>query len=156
MSIITAIKSNYGKYIARGVGALAVGLVARDAHQFGKIKADMEMKTKNGIAAEYYLYNTMEMDKPSQTKTGMQNAVFNYEMDNNFRGFVNAGIGYFKGLFSSAIHDIVPLALGTTALLAKSKALFKGSAIGLAVYGAYAFIKDGLGWGKHNPAKLSH
>lgn len=156
MSIITAIKNNYGRYIARGIGAVAVGLVARDAHYFGKIKADMEMKTKNANAADYYLNNTLEMDKPSKTKSDMQGGVFRYELDNGFRGFVNAGIGYFKGLFSGIVHDIVPLALGTTALLSKSKTLFKGSAIGLAAYGVYAFLKDGLGWGKHNEAKLNH
>ena len=156
MSVITAIRNNYGKYIARGIGAVTLGLVARDAHYFGKIKADMEMKTKSANAADYYLHNTMDLDKPSKTKSDLQNFVFKYELDNNFRGFVNAGVGYVKGLFSGITHDIVPLALGTTALLAKSKTLFKGSAIGLAAYGVYAIIKDGLGWGKHNPSKLTH
>ncbi len=155
MSIITAIKNNYGRYIARGVGAVAIGLVARDAHYFGKVKADMEMKTKNANATDYYLHNTQELDKPSRTKSDLQGAVFRYELDNNFRGFVNSGVGYIKGLLGGITHDIVPLVLGTTALFAKSKALFKGSAIGLAAYGIYAFFKDGLGWGKHNPSKFN-
>lgn len=154
MSIISAIRNNYGKYIAKGVGAVAIGLVARDAHNFAKIQADMYMKTKNADASEYYLNNTLELDKPSQVKTDLQNAVFHYEMDNNFRGFINAGIGYFKGLFGGLVHDVVPLVLGTTALLAKNKTVAKFSAIGLAANAAYVFIKDGLGIGKHNATKL--
>ena len=150
MSIITAIKSNYGKYLARGVGATALYLVARDAHNFGKIQSDIEKKKKNAKAAQYYLNNTLTVDKPSKTKIDLQNAVYKYELSDQLRGFVNSIIGYFKGLGSMLVNDVVPLGLGLTALLAKKRALplAKLSAGGLGVYAIYSFFKDGLGIGK--------
>lgn len=154
MSIISAIKSaDYGKYITRGVGAAALYLVARDAHAYGKIQADADMKTKNAEAAHYYLNNTLTLDKPSITKAKMQDMIYKFELDDNLRGFINSCTGYFKGLGSSLISDTPPLMLGLAALLAKGKGLIvaKGSAIGLAAMATYSFIKDGLGIGK-NPS----
>ena len=55
MSVITAIKSNYGKYLARGAGAAALYFIARDAHNFGKIRSDIEVQSKNAKAAQYFL-----------------------------------------------------------------------------------------------------
>lgn len=150
MKIISAIKSNYGKYLARGAGAAALYLVARDAHAFGKIQSEIEMKSKNAKAAQYYLNNTLTLDKPSVTKTKLQNAVYRYELNDNLRGFINSSIGYFKGFGSMLVNDVIPLGLGLTALFAKKKAvpLAKASAWGLAGLGVYSFLKDGLGIGK--------
>ncbi len=143
---------NYGKYISRGVGAAALYLVARDAHVYGKIKADEHMKTKNADAALYYLNNTQTINKPSMTQIQLKDAVYKYELDNNIRGFINSGVGYFKGLGSMLVSDVVTLGLGIGALFAKGRALplAKTSAIGLAGIGIYSLIKDGFGIGKQN------
>lgn len=141
---------NYGKYLAKGVGAVALCLVARDAHVYGKIKADEHMKTKNADAALYYYNNTQTINKPSMSQINLKDAVYKYELDDNLRGFINSGVGYFKGLGSMLVSDVVALGLGMGALFAKSGALAKASAIGLAVMGAYSFVKDGLGIGKQN------
>ena len=154
MSIITAIKNNYGKYIAKGVGATALYLCARDAHVYGKIRSDENVKTKNAIASHYYLNNTLTLDKPSITKNKLQNGVLRFELSQNIRGFVNSFTGYFKGLGSSLVSDVVPLGLGLAALLSKNRNLAKGSAIGLAALGVLSFFKDGLGIGKSNHVKL--
>lgn len=152
MSIISAVKNNYGKYLARGVGAAALYLVARDAHAYGKVKADIDLKSKNAKAAQYYLNNTLTINKPSLTQSRMKDAVYKYELDDNLRGFINSTTGYFKGITSMLVSDVGALCLGLGAILAKGRALplAKASAIGLAVMGAYSFIKDGLGIGKPN------
>lgn len=153
MSILSAIKSaDYGKYIARGVGAAALYLCARDAHVYGKIQADAHMKTCNAKAAHYYLNNSLTLDKPSTTKRKLQDGIFRYELSENLRGFVNSFLGYFKGLGSSLISDVIPLGLGLTALLAKGRGLklAKASGIGLGVMALYSIIKDGFGIGKSN------
>ncbi len=153
MSIISAIKTaDYGKYITRGLGAAALYLCARDAHVYGKIQADADTKTKNAEAAHYYLNNTLTLNKPSMTKQKLQDGVFKYELDDNLRGFVNSFLGYFKGLGSSLVSDVIPLGLGLTALLAKGKGLklAKASGIGLLGLATYSIIKDGLGIGKNN------
>lgn len=151
MSIITAIKSNYGKYLARGAGAAALYFIARDAHNFGKIKSDVEVQSKNAKAAQYYLNNTMSLDKPSRISTDLQNGVYKLELNDGFRGFVNSIIGYFKGAATTLIANVVPLGLSLTALLAKKRVLAKGSAIGLGIYGIYTLLKDGFGVGKTRP-----
>lgn len=152
MSLITAIKSNYGKYLARGAGAAALYFIARDAHNFGKIKSDIEVKTKNAKAAQYFLENTMTLGRPSKTASDIQNSIFRLELNNRLRGFVNSIIGYFKGIGTTLVANVVPLGLGFAALFAKNRALplAKGSAIGLGVYGIYSILKDGFGIGKHN------
>ena len=148
MSVITAIKSNYGKYIAKGVGAAALYFIARDAHTYGKIQSDIEMKSKDAKAAQYYLTNTLTLDKPSVTKDKMQQKVFRFELNENFRGFCNTIIGYVKGFGAMLVSDVIPLGLGLTALLAKRKGIAKASAFGLAGIGLISFLKDGLGIGK--------
>lgn len=154
MAIISAIKNNYGKYLAKGVGAAALYFVARDAHTFAKIQADSYMKTKNAEASHYYLNNALTLDKPSITKGNMQNSVLRYDLSHNFRGFVNSFIGYFKGLGASLVSDVVPMGLGLTALLAKNKTIAKASGLGLVGFATFSFIHDGLGIGKTNSARL--
>ena len=150
MSIITAIRNNYGKYIAKGVGATALYLCARDAHDWAKIKADERMKTKNAEAAHYYMNNMMSLDKPSTTKSKMKERVLRWELGQNIRGFCNSFIGYCKGFCASLVSDVLPFALGATALLTKNNNLAKGSAIGLGVMAVFSFFKDGLGFGTNN------
>ena len=141
---------NIGKYVAKGVGVATLYLVGRDAHVCGKIKSDEYRKTKDAEAAAYYCFNAATVDKPSTTKIKMQNAIRDYDLDHNVRGFINSAIGYFKGMGSMLISDVVPLGLGLTALFAKGKALplAKISAGALAVMGAFSFVTDGLGLGK--------
>ncbi len=148
MSIITAIKSNYGKYIAKGVGATALYLCGRDAHTWGKVKAEERRKTKDALAAEYYLLNTMSLNKPSKSVDNLKQGVFRFELSQGIRGFVNSFIGYFKGLGASLVSNVIPVALGLTALLAKNKTIAKASGIGLGVIAAFTFVKDGLGIGR--------
>lgn len=150
MSIVKAIKSNYGKYIARGVGAAALYFVAKDAHAFAKTQADADVKTKDAKAVQHYLMNTMTLDKPSVTKEKMQDAVFRFELNENYRGFFNAIVGYFKGFGAMLVSNVIPLGLGLTALFAKNKSLAKAGAWGLAGVGLITFLKDGLGIGKNH------
>ena len=98
--------------------------------------------------------NSLTLDKPSMTKNNLQNKVLRFELSENIRGFVNSFTGYFKGLGSSLVADVVPLGLGLTALFAKNSKLAKLSAVGLAIAGAFSFVKDGLGIGKANHATL--
>lgn len=150
MSIISAVKSvDYVKYMAKGIGAFSLYLVGRDAHCWGAIQSDKNVKNRNAQAAHYYMNNIMTLDKPSRTKDNLQKAVFKYELDNNLRGFINSITGYIKGFGSSLVSDVVPLGLGALALFSRIKPLAKLSAIGLCAMGVYSFFKDGLGIGKN-------
>ena len=137
---------NIGNIIAKGVGAASLYFVARDAHVWGKIKSDEFMVTKNADAAAYYMENTMSIDKPSLTKSKLKEKVFHLELMEPIRGYINSTRGYFRGLFSSLVSNVIPFGLGLSALLTKGR-VSKGSAIALGAIGVYTLIRDGLGIG---------
>ncbi len=148
MNIINAVKNNYGKYLARTAGAVAIGLIARDAHTIGKLQADVTSSTRDAnLSADFY-ENSQRSDSPSLLNSEVKEKVFRYQLGSGFLPFINSGIGYFKGLFSMLASDVVPLALGTTALFAKNKKIACGSGIALGIYAGVKFIQEGLGWGK--------
>lgn len=147
MNIINAVKNNYGKYLAKTAGAVALGFIARDAHTIGKLQADVTSQSRDADMSMDLFENTQRMDSPSLLKGEVKDTVFKYHLGSNMFNFFNAGIGYFSGLGSMLVNNVVPLALSATALLAKGKKLACGSAIGLAAYAGFSFIKDGLGLG---------
>lgn len=147
MSIITNIKSNYGKYLAKAAGTVALGLIGYDAHNIGKLQSDVCAQSRDANVCMDLYENSQRLDTPSTIKGKMKEKVFKYELGSNILGFFNSGIGYFSGFGSMLVNNVVPLGLGLTALIAKNKKLACGSGIGLALYGAYSFIKDGFGVG---------
>ncbi len=150
IKLLSNLKSNYVSYLAKGTGIVGLGLIARDAHVIGKIQADTYSQSCDANAVEKRFNNTLYLSNPSMTMDGMKKTVFRWEVENNFRNFVNQGIGYFKGIGSMLVSNVIPLTLGLGALLGKGK-ISKGSAIGLAGYGIISFFKDGLGMGHNDP-----
>ncbi len=147
MSIINAVKNNYGKYLAKTAGAGALYLILRDAHNIGKLQADITSESRDANVSMDLFENSQKLDTPSLWKGEMKDKVFKYHLENNFLNFFNSAIGYFSGLGSMLVSNVVPLGLGLTALLAKGKKLACGSGIALAAYAGFTFLKDGLGIG---------
>lgn len=147
MNIISAVKNNYGKYLAKTAGVVGLGLIFRDAHTIGKLQADVTSQSRDANVSMDLFENSQRLDSPSLLKSQVKDKVFKYQLDSNFLNFFNSGIGYFSGLGAMLISNVVPLALSATALLAKGKKLACGSGIALAVYAGFNFIKDGLGFG---------
>ncbi len=147
MNIVSAVKNNYGKYLAKTAGAAAVVLIARDAHTIGKLQADVKSQTHDANVSMDLWENSQRLDSPSLLKSEMKDKVFKYHLGSGVLSFFNSAIGYFSGFVSMLTDNVVPLALGTTALLAKGKKLACGSAIALGVMTAFNFVKDGLGLG---------
>lgn len=145
----TAVKRNFGKYLAKGAGVAALGVIAYDAHTWGKMQSDVYAKSKDANACIDRFNNTQFLSSPSITTAKLKKGVFNLESENNTRHFFNSAIGYFKGFGSMLIHDVLPLGLGLTALFGKGK-WSKGSAIGLGIYAGIKFFKDVLGLGNYN------
>lgn len=146
---LTSVKSNLTKYIAKGVGAAALGVVAYDAHVVGKLQSDVYSKTGDANACMQAFSNTQYLSSPSVTTSKLKRGVFNWEVESNLRHFINSGIGYFKGFGSMLVSSVVPFGLGLGALLGKGK-WSKGSAIGLGIFGAVKLFKDVLGFGHYN------
>lgn len=147
---LSKIKSNYVSYLAKGTGIAALGLVARDAHVIGKLQADTYAQSRDANAVQRTFNNTLYLSNPSMTQDAMKKTVFRWETENNFRNFFNSGIGYFKGVGSMLVNNVIPFSLGLGALLGKGN-WGKGSALGLGAYALISFFKDGLGLGQNNP-----
>lgn len=146
---LTSVKSNFTKYLAKGAGAAALGVVAYDSHIIGKIQSDVYAKSRDADACAERFSNTQYLSTPSNTTSKLKRGVFNFEVENNTRHFINSAIVYFKGFGSMLVNSVVPLGLGLGALFGKGK-WAKGSAIGLGIYAGVKFFKDVLGFGHYN------
>lgn len=142
-------KDSVVKYLTKGAGIAALGVVGYDAHIIGKIQSDVYSKSKDADACMSTFNNTQYLSSPSSTTAVMKDKVHNLEMDSNFRHFINSGLGYFKGFGSMLVDSVVPLGLGIGAVFGKG-ILAKGSAIGLGAYAVVKFVKDVLGFGHYN------
>ena len=142
-------KSNMVKYATKGAGIAALGIIAYDAHIIGRLQADSYAKRKDADACMRTYNNTQHLSSPSMTTSHMKDGVHRYEMDSNFRHFVNSAVGYFKGVGQMLVSDVVPFGLGLGALFGKGW-WGKGSAIGLGIYAGIKLFKDVLGFGHYN------
>ena len=146
---LTSVKNNFTKYLAKGAGAAALGIVAYDSHIVGKLQADVYSKSRDANAGMRAFDNTQYLTSPSVTTSSLKKSVFKWEIDNNLRTFVNSAIGYFKGFGTMLVDSVVPFGLGLGALLGKG-GWSKGSAIGLGIYAVVKLFKDVLGFGQYN------
>ncbi len=144
-----SIGSNIGKYLSKGVGIAALGVIAYDSHVMGKIQSDISAKSGDADACYDTFNNTQYLSKPSPTMSKIKDEIHHIEMQSNVRSFFNSAGGYLKGVLQTLVSNVIPLGLGAVALFGKGK-WSKGSAIGLAAYGTMVFVKDILGFGHKN------
>ena len=138
MTILTRIRSvlpSVSTVITKGAGLAALGIVAYDANYLGKIQSDLYSSTKDAKSTAFYLNNSMYMSNMSKFTEKVKNWSFSTELDQTYKRFFNEGIGYVKALLGGK-----PVAKGCTA--------------GLAVYGAYKFIRNFFGIGTPNTLKI--
>ncbi len=114
-----------------------------------KVDCIFPTKSRDADACAGRFSNTQYLSTPSNTTSKLKRGVFNFEVENNTRHFINSAIGYFKGFGSMLVNSVVPLGLGLGALFGKGK-WAKGSAIGLGIYAGVKFFKDVLGFGHYN------
>ncbi|MCM1265539.1 MAG: hypothetical protein NC200_04995 [Candidatus Gastranaerophilales bacterium] len=141
------------KYAIKAAGVAGAGILLYDAHKEGKRIADITARKANSDAALDWFDNTRNLHQPSAVNMKLKDKLFDLELTNNLRGFVNSGIGYVKGFVGMMFSDTVPWALSAAALLTKGpSAAHKGTAakasgIGLGLYALYAFAKNVCGLG---------
>lgn len=145
-TIRTAIRGNTGKYIAKGIGLAALGMVGYDAHYIGKIEADTYASEKDAQSTGKYLNNTLYSTNMSKIQDKIKEVSYEMELDCGYKRFFNSGIGYLKGFTNMLIEHVLPFGLGLGALFAKGKAS-KICAGGLGLYGTYEFLRNFFGWG---------
>lgn len=137
---------NPAKWVTKGIGAVALGAVAYDAHYLGKIQADLYSSEKDAASTGYYLNNSLYSTNMSKIQEGIKDASYEMELDCGWKRFINEGVGYVKGFTSMLVSHIVPFGLGLGALLSKGLPS-KICAGGLGIYACYEFVKNFFGWG---------
>lgn len=137
---------NPAKWVTKGIGAVALGAVAYDAHYLGKIQADLYSSEKDAASTGYYLNNSLYSTNMSKIQEGIKDASYEMELDCGWKRFINEGVGYVKGFTSMLVSHIVPFGLGLGALLSKGLPS-KICAGGLGIYAGYEFVKNFFGWG---------
>ena len=135
------------KYAIKTAGALGVGALLYDAHKEGVRRSDIRVKTKNADAALDWFENTRNLHQPSELNKNLKDKLFDWELTNNLRGFVNAGIDLVPWVLSAAalLTKGPKAATATTAAVKGTGAKVAGGALGL--YALYAFAKNVCGLG---------
>lgn len=161
-----AISSLIGRYAVKAAGVAGVGILAYDAHKRGVLHGEINKNKSNFKALDYYYENSRNLTSDSHFNANMKDKLFRWELDNNFRGFVNKGLGYVKGFAGMVTDDILPWALSIAAIGVKGAkkipapttanphatktVMSRGSKVAgaaLGLYTAYAFIKNICGFG---------
>ena len=149
MSVITKIKSvlpSVSTVLTKGTGIAALGAVLYDSNYVGKMQADLYSSERDAKTTGYYLNNSMYLNSMSKIDEKIKDLSYTTELDQTYKRFFNEGIGYTKGFISMLIRNVIPLGLGLLATFG-GKASSKAGAIGVAIYGAYRFIKHFFGMG---------
>ena len=90
------------------------------------------------------LYNNLNQLNKVQNKIKMFS--YRFQLNDGWRRFFNLGTGYCEGFMSMLINHVIPLTLGTFALITKGMKA-KLSTVGLGIYAMYEFIKNFFGIG---------
>ena len=149
MRVIGRIRSvlpSTSSLLTKGLGLAALGMVAHDSHYVGKLQSDLYASEKDAASTAYYFNNSRYVSDMRKSTEAIKNLSYTMELDQTYKRFFNEGIGYIKGFGSMLVNNVVPLGLGLGAVFG-GKVAGKASAIGLAVYGAYKFIKNFFGFG---------
>ncbi|MCD8378035.1 MAG: hypothetical protein LUB59_04515 [Candidatus Gastranaerophilales bacterium] len=146
------------KWGIKAAGAAGAGMLLYDAHKEGKRISTIYKNRKNSEAALDWFDNTRNLHQPSHVNMTLKDKLFNWEITNNLRGFINGGIGYVKGFAGMMFSDAVPWGLSAAALLTKGPSVTskgtaaKVSGAALGAYALYAFVKNVCGFGvSQNP-----
>lgn len=147
-------------------GAAGVGIAAYDAHCKGKRCAKTYSNKKKFEALDYYLNNSRNLPSGSYFNSKAKDKLYDFELKNDFRKFINKPKGYISGFKDMVINDAVPWVLSLTALLVKCTKKIpaptqldpnamktvmtrrsKVAALALGAYSIYAFAKNICGVG---------
>lgn len=149
MSVLGRIRSampSASTIVTKGLGIAALGEVLKDAHYVGKMQSDLYASERDARTTGYYLNNSMYLNSMSKFDEKIKNLSYTTELDQTYKRFFNEGIGYIRGFTSMLIRNVIPLGLGIAATFG-GKVSSKVGAIGVAVYGAYRFVKNFFGLG---------
>lgn len=140
-----------GNILAKTAGGVAIALIGYDAHIAGKIRGSSYEKECKAESLQHHFLADQKQESPSTIRSEMKKGILRYHMDEGFSGFFTGIAGYFKGLTSMLVRNVVPLTLAV-GTFAGSKGFWGGvskcSGVGLAAYGLITAAQEVFGIGK--------
>lgn len=151
-SITTAIKNtSVSNILVKTAGIGALGLVAYDSHNAGKIEAGAYQKTVKSKSLAQNAIDDLTLSDPSIVKQKVKGKIFQFNLDENLSGFFTSIAGYIKGFASMTVSNVIPMGLALGTVLSPSKTLLsKTFGVGLLAYGAVFLAQEVLGIGKEH------
>ncbi len=139
--------------VTRGLGGIILFTQARNAHAWGKMRADTYAQSGDADALARTYINTRMTQMPEAGSEMMKDYAFRKELDSNMRHFSNSVRGYWGGLARMAAYNVVPITLGLVACVTPPKwKIARIAAAGLAVvFTAMNWTKERHGVGYHAP-----
>lgn len=130
------------------VGGVSLAMILYDSHEAGKIRASSYAKNHKAESLSDRYMDDLKLESPSTIRGHVKKGLFRYSVDENLSGFFTSIAGYFKGLGSMLVRNVVPLCL--TAGTFMGKGLFsKMCGAGLLAYGGIFLLQEAFGIGKH-------
>ncbi len=142
---------DYLKLGTRIAGALAAGMVIKNAHYAGVRTSAENIKIRSSERLTDEYMKSRRMEDRSITTSKLKDRFFRDNADWNLPDKVNGTTGYFGGAFTQAAYDVIPAVLATGALISKKYPKVFGA--GLVLYGIKYIICDVLDIGRVNHLK---
>lgn len=139
-------RTNVLNILTKATGAVGLGLVLYDAHNYGKTSSHMgELDHKAHQLTGRFLGETM-LDKPSIVKQEAKRRVFNFFVHEKMSEPYTLAKGYGNGFFTMLSQHLLPLGLSVGALLGSKKGVFsKFCGAGLLAYGGMFLVEEFFG-----------
>lgn len=138
-----------GNFLAKGAGALGLGIVLYDAHTIGKVEAASNQKRAAANLVTKPVMGMLSQNSPSIVEARAKKTYANYMLDEDTSGIFTGFSGYMKGLTKVMVSDVVPLGLSIGALATKGW-ISKGFGLGLLAFGGIFVLRDVMGVWKHS------
>lgn len=140
-----------GNILAKTAGVIGLGLIGYDSHVAGTIRSRSFEKEHKAASLEHHLMSDQKQESASTIRGHLKKGLFRYQMDEEFSGFFTGIVGYFKGVNSMLIRNVIPLVLAAGTFAGKNGirgGISKCSAVGLAAYGLVTLAQEIFGIGK--------
>lgn len=134
--------------LMKGIGYASLGLLAYDAHNFGKIEAASYQKNHKSEMIKDSFMDSMKQERPSAVQMELKKRVHNFRTDENMSEFFTGIWGYAKGFCNMLVNDVIPLGLAIGTVVSPKGLISKAFGAGLLVYGGIYFLQNILGIGK--------
>ena len=112
---------SFSNFLAKTVGAGAIFLTVKDAHNFGLAgkNKNPQAKIAQSLPDQYIKSKELDMGTMPTIVANMKDRWMNFLFGETFTPAIHGVTGYFSGVTNGLINNVIPLSLGIGALAFK-------------------------------------